>query len=458
MPDAPASRLLVVDDDPAMRELLALGLGTPELAVETAPGAEAALARVASSDIDLVITDLRMPGVTGLELCSRIAEQSPGLPVIVLTAFGDYEAAVSAVRAGAYDFIPKPVRIDVLRLAVERALAHARLRREVHRLKDALGAPGPLGVIGESAAMREVFDLVQRAGPSGSSILVTGESGTGKELIAKAIHDTSGARGRFVAVNCAAIPEQLLESELFGHERGAFTDARSARTGLFTEANGGTLLLDEIGEMPLALQPKLLRALQERTVRPIGGRKDVPFDARLVCATHRDLGLAVEEGRFRQDLYFRVNVIEIPVPPLRARGNDVLLLASHFLRHFAERAKKGVVGFTPEVATQLLRYPWPGNVRELANVVERAVALTTHDHVTLVDLPKAVGLRRKPEVVIGSDASELVPLEEMERRYVLHVLDAVGGSRTAAAKILGVDRTTLWRRLERYGLKEATEK
>jgi DNA-binding NtrC family response regulator len=458
MSDASTSRLLVVDDDDAMRDLLTVGLATPERAVEAAAGAEAALVRVASGDIDLVITDLRMPGITGLELCSRIAEQSPGLPVIVLTAFGDYDAAVSAVRAGAYDFIPKPVRIDVLRLAVERALAHARLRREVHRLKDALETPSAFGIIGESAAMRQVTDLVQRAAPSGSSILVTGESGTGKELIARAIHESSGARGRFVAVNCAAIPEQLLESELFGHERGAFTDARSARTGLFSEADGGTLLLDEIGEMPLGLQPKLLRALQERTIRPIGGRRDIPFDARLVCATHRDLGLAVEEGRFRQDLYFRVNVIEIPVPPLRARGNDVLLLATHFLRHFAGRAKKAVVGFTPDVAAHLLHYPWPGNVRELANVVERAVALTTHDHVTVADLPKAVIERRKAEVVIGSDAAELVPLEEMERRYVLHVLESVGGSRTAAAKILGVDRTTLWRRLERYGVKETAEK
>jgi two-component system, NtrC family, response regulator AtoC len=451
-----SSRILAVDDDSAMRDLLEQGLASEKVAVETASGGQAALNRVASGDIDLVITDLRMPGLGGLELCARIAEQSPGLPVIVLTAFGDYETAVSAVRAGAYDFLAKPVRMDVLRLAVERTLSHARLRREVRRLKSSLEAWHPASIIGESGAMRELLDLVSRVASSASSVLITGESGTGKEVIARAIHAQSHANGRFVAVNCAAIPEQLLESELFGHEKGAFTDAKSARTGLFAEANGGTLFLDEIGELPLGLQPKLLRALQERTIRPIGGRKDLPFDARLVSATNRDLDLAVEEGRFRQDLYFRVNVIEVPIPPLRARGSDVLLLATHFLREFAQRAKKGVAGLTPEVAAQFLRYPWPGNVRELANVIERAVALTAHDHVTLADLPKAIVERRGAEVVIGSDASELTSLEEMERRYVLHVLDSVGGSRTAAAKILGVDRTTLWRRLERYGVKPET--
>jgi two-component system, NtrC family, response regulator AtoC len=447
------SRVLVVDDDQPMRDLLVQGLTAETTAVEAVASGQQALTRVASGDIDLVVTDLRMPGLGGLELCSRIVEQSPGLPVIVMTAFGDYETAVSAVRAGAYDFMAKPVRLDVLRLAVERAVSHSRLRREVRRLKSSLEAKQAAGIIGQSRAMRELMDLLARVAPSGSSVLVTGESGTGKEVIAKALHDQSGASGRFVAVNCAAIPEQLLESELFGHEKGAFTDAKTSRAGLFAEANGGTLFLDEIGEMPLGLQPKLLRALQERTVRPIGGRRDIPFDARLICATNRDLALAVEEGRFRQDLYFRVNVIEVPIPPLRARGNDVLLLATHFLKEFATRAKKAVEGLTPEAAAQLLRYPWPGNVRELANVVERAVALTANDHITLADLPKTVQERRGPEVIIGTDASELVSLEEMERRYVLHVLESVGGSRTAAAKILGVDRTTLWRRLERYGVK-----
>jgi two-component system, NtrC family, response regulator AtoC len=456
---AEPSRILVVDDDRAMREVIVEGLTQPEWVVESAAEAQSALVKVASGDIDVVITDLRMPGLSGLELCARIAEQSPGVPVIVLTAFGDYEAAVEAVRAGAYDFLAKPVRLDVLRIAVDRALSHQRLRREVRRLRRASEeATQPSAIIGESRAMREVLDVVARVAVSGSSVLVTGESGTGKELVARALHEQGGAKGAFVAVNCAAIPEQLLESELFGHERGAFTDARSARAGLFVEASDGTLFLDEIAELPLGLQPKLLRALQERTIRPLGSRKDVPFETRLVTATNRDLGLAVEEGRFRQDLYFRVNVIEIPVPPLRARGNDVLLLAARFLEDFARRAKKAVVGFTPEVAQQFLQYAWPGNVRELSNVVERAVALTAHDHVTVADLPKHLVQRRRSEVVFGTDESELVTLEEMERRYVLHVLESVGGSRTATAKVLGLDRSTLWRRLERYGVKAPNSK
>ncbi|HMA91925.1 MAG TPA: sigma-54 dependent transcriptional regulator [Polyangiaceae bacterium] len=454
MPVSERSRVLVVDDDAAMRAMLAEGLASETTSIETVAGAAAALERVASGEIDVVVTDLRMPGQSGLDLCTQVVQQTSALPVIVLTAFGDFETAVEAVRAGAYDFISKPVHLEVLRIAVDRALTHGQLRREVRRLRGSLEGKHFAGtLIGESRAMREVFDIIVRLADSGSSVLVTGESGTGKELVARALHDQSLSKGPFVAVNCAAIPEQLLESELFGHEKGAFTDAKTARAGLFMEANGGTLFLDEIGELPLGLQPKLLRALQERTIRPVGGRKDIPFDARLVAATNRDLSLAVEEGRFRQDLYFRVNVIELPIPPLRARGNDVLLLATHFLQGFNQRTKKGVVGLTPEVAAQFLQYNWPGNVRELSNIIERAVALTCHDHVTLADLPKHLVQNRRTEVVIGSDASELVSLEEMERRYVLHVLESVGGSRTAASKILGLDRTTLWRRLERYGVK-----
>jgi len=458
MPGEEMSHVLLVDDDSSMCELLEQGLTDPATAVESVHDSGAALDRIAAGDIDLVITDLRMPGLSGTELCQRIV-QNAGPPVIVLTAFGDYETAVEAVRAGAYDFIAKPVRIEVLKIAVKRALAHARLHREVRRLKSSLDRGSTSSaLLGESRAMQEVQDLIARAAPSASSVLVTGESGTGKELVAKALHDQSHLRGPFVAVNCAAIPEQLLESELFGHERGAYTDARGTRTGLFVQANGGTLFLDEIGELPLGLQPKLLRALQERTVRPLGGSRLVPFDARIIAATNRDLEFDVEEGRFRQDLYFRVNVIEIPVPSLRARGNDVLLLSMHFLRQCAERAHKAVTALTPEAANHFLRYPWPGNVRELSNVIERAVALTSHDHITVADLPRRVVEQERSASIIGSDPSELVPLEEMERRYILHVLSAAGGSRTAAAKILGLDRSTLWRRLDRYGVARSESK
>jgi DNA-binding NtrC family response regulator len=296
-----------------------------------------------------------------------------------------------------------------------------------------------------------VYELIDRVADSDTSVLITGESGTGKEVAARALH----ARGRrhsgpFVAINCAAMPEALLESELFGHVRGAFTDAKTSRSGLFVKADGGTLFLDEVGELPLTLQPKLLRALQERTVRPVGGEAEVAFDARIVAATNRDLELAVEEGRFREDLYYRLNVIGLELPPLRARGNDVLLLAQRFLEHFATRSGKRVVGLSPAVAQRLLAYSWPGNVRELQNCIERAVALTAYEQLTVEDLPDRIRDYRAPNPQTQSqDVSELVSLEEMERRYIQRVLETVGGSRTLASRILGVDRKTLYRKLGR---------
>jgi two-component system, NtrC family, response regulator AtoC len=429
-----------------------------ERAVQTKSSPRDALAELTSTTFDLVITDLRMAGgVDGIELCRRIVAQAPDVPVIVLTAFGDYDTAVAAMRAGAYDFLSKPVKLDVLEIAVARALEHRHLHREVKRLAFALSAGAPTtrekfeSLVGTSPAMDRVFHLLTRIAPSDSSVLITGESGTGKELVARALHDKSPRRAApFVAINCAAMPEALLESELFGHEKGAFTDAKTARTGLFVEANGGTIFLDEVGELPLPLQPKLLRALQERTVRPIGGRKEIPFDVRLIAATNRDLESATEEGRFREDLFFRLNVIEVPLPPLRERGSDVLALAQHFLVRFAQRAKKSIVGLTPSVAKHLLEYDWPGNVRELHNVIERAVALAGNDHITAEDLAdKITQSQRRPRAPIPLDLGELVSLDEMERRYILHVLEASNGSRNVAARILGLDRTTLWRRLER---------
>jgi two-component system response regulator HydG len=298
--------------------------------------------------------------------------------------------------------------------------------------------------------MTDVYALLSRLAGSDSTVLVHGESGTGKELVARALHDEGArARGPFVAINCAAMPEGLLESELFGHAKGAFTDAKTARAGLFVDATGGTLFLDEIAEMPLGLQAKLLRALQERTVRPIGQRKEIPFDVRLVVATNRDLETEIQEKRFREDLYFRINVVEVELPPLRSRGNDVLLLAHRFLADFATKVGKPLRGFTPDATKRLLDYSWPGNVRELQNTIERAVALAARELVTVDDLPARIVRAKRSEVLLADDPSELVTLVEMEARYIRHVLRASGGSKVAAAKTLGLDRTTLWRKLER---------
>jgi len=297
-----------------------------------------------------------------------------------------------------------------------------------------------------------VHELLARIADSDASVLVSGESGTGKEVVARALHARGKRKGGpFVAVNCAAVPEALIESELFGHVKGAFTDARAARPGLFAQAHGGTVFLDEIGELPLSMQPKLLRALQERAVRPVGGDAEVPFDARVIAATNRDLEALVEERRFREDLFYRIVVLHVELPPLRARGGDVLLLADRFLETFAARAAKPIRGFAPPAAEKLLAYAWPGNVRELMNVVERAVALTEGELIGVPDLPAKIREHRSTHVIVtGDDPTDLVPLEEVEKRYALRVLSAAGGNKTLAAKILGLDRKTLHRKLERW--------
>ncbi|WP_434346238.1 sigma-54-dependent transcriptional regulator [Myxococcus virescens] len=445
-------RVLVVEDEREMRAMLEKGLTRRGFTPVALPSADEALVRLAAEDFDVVLTDLRMPGMDGLALCERIALNRPDIPVVVVTAFGSLETAVAAIRAGAYDFVTKPIDVDALVLVLERAVQHRALREEVRRLRQELGRREDSGtVVGESPAMKQAYALIDRVADLDSTVLITGESGTGKEVAARAVH-TRGRRkdGPFVAINCAAMPEALLESELFGHAKGAFTDAKAARTGLFVQANGGTLFLDEVGELPLTLQPKLLRALQERTVRPVGGDTELPFDARIVAATNRDLELAVEEDRFREDLYYRLNVIGVELPPLRARGNDVLALSQRFIEQFASRTGKRVLGLSPGAAQRLLAYGWPGNVRELQNCLERAVALTSFEEITVDDLPERVRNYSQPRVVPETqDASELVTLEQLERRYIHRVLEAVGGSRTLAARILGVDRKTLYRKLER---------
>jgi two-component system response regulator HydG len=447
-------RVLLVDDDPAMCTMVRAHLTKRDYEVTTREVAADAFEILRASDFDAVITDLQMRGMDGLELCERIVADRPDVPVIVITAFGSLELAIAAIRAGAYDFVPKPFDIQQLCIALDRAIQHRGLREEVKRLREAARPPEEGELFGDSAAMRGVLDLLERVRDSESSVLITGESGTGKELVARALHRRSHRQGGpFVAINCAAVPETLLESELFGHARGAFTDARTARTGLFVQAGGGTLFFDEIGELPIALQPKLLRALQERRVRPLGGDGEVAVDARIVAATNRDLETAVAERGFREDLYYRINVIHIELPPLRARGSDILLLAQQFLERSAASAGKRMRGISPAAADRLVSYSWPGNVRELQNCIERAVALARYDDIVVEDLPEKIrSYHRSHVVVAGDDPSELVSMEELERRYIVRVLEAAGGNKTLAARILGFDRTTLYRKLERYGL------
>jgi two-component system response regulator AtoC len=452
-----SGRVLVADDDRSMCELLQAGLARRGFEVTWRTSAAEALAAMSEGDFDVIVTDLNMPGTNGLELCERVTANRPDVPVVVITAFGSMDTAVAAIRAGAYDFITKPFEMDVLRLTLDRAAQHHRLRDEVKRLRQAVTESRGFGeILGSSPPMRQVLDLVNRAAESDATALITGESGTGKELVARALHQHSRRHdGPFIAVSCAAMPEALLESELFGHARGAFTDAKIPRTGLLLQASGGTLLLDEIGDMPLELQPKLLRALEDRRIRPLGENSERPFDVRLVCATNRDLEADVEEKRFRADLFYRINVIHIELPPLRERDGDVLPLAQHFVQHFSRAVGKPVAGVSTAAAEKLLAYSWPGNVRELRNCIERAVALTRFEEIAVEDLPEKVQNYRRSRVVVDLDDTEhLASMEEVERRYILRVLEAAGGQRTRAAQILGLDRKTLYRKLERWGISE----
>jgi two-component system, NtrC family, response regulator AtoC len=446
-------RVLVVDDDKSMIELLSERLKRRQFEVVTALGAAEARVAFDSAEADVVVTDLNMPGQSGIQFCEWVVTNRSDTPVIVITAFGSLDTAIAAIRAGAYDFIPKPFEIDVLAIALERAIKHRELHHEVKRLRTLLDATRGMGeLLGESPVMLELKELMARVAESQASVLVTGESGTGKEVVARLLHQKgSRADHPFLALNCAAMPEHLIESELFGHVRGAFTDAKTDKVGLFAQANRGTLFLDEIGDMPLSLQPKLLRVLEERKVRPVGGGKEVPIDLRLISATHRDLEDAIVQGQFREDLYFRLNVIQMALPPLRARGNDALLIAQFFVETFAKQAGKAVVGLSPEAAERLLSYAWPGNVRELRNAIERAVALTRHENITVDDLPERIRAYKVSHVLVAShDPEELVNLAEVEKRYIARVLGAVGGNKSTAARILGIDRTTLYKKLQQY--------
>ena len=423
---ASKSRILVVDDDPAMRDMVATHLTRQGYPVATCASAAEALA-VPNESIDVVVTDMRMPDQDGLVLCRALQARMPAVPVILTTAFGSMDIAIAALRAGAFDFLPKPFRIDTLIAVIERANGHRERRL----------APTAT-LFGESAELSELRTRVARLGASEAPVLVRGESGTGKELVVRALHAASPrAAGPLIAVNCAAMPAALLESELFGHARGAFTGAHGDAPGLFAAARGGTLFLDEIGELPLELQPKLLRALQERAVRPVGASAEVPVDVRVIAATHRDLEALVAAGMFREDLYFRVHVLTLTVPPLRARGGDPVVLAKHFT------AKP----LAPAVEALFAAYPWPGNVRELESAIAHATALATGDQIEIADLPDR--LRAWTSKLPPSD-DPLCSLAELERRHVARVLERAGGNKAAAARVLGIERKTLYRMLDRW--------
>jgi two-component system response regulator HydG len=449
-------RLLLVDDDASMCEMLELDLRQRGYAVDWCTSVEEAAPRTAQSDAyDVVITDLNLRGGSGLTLCKDIVARLPNLPVIIITAFGSIETAVQAIRLGAYDFITKPFEFEVLALTVERAIAHRVLKSEVDRLRREVATHPPRfgELLGKSQPMVDLFRLLHRVADTSTTVLITGESGVGKELVARALHDQSRrARAPFVAINCGALPESLLESELFGHMKGSFTDARADRQGVFREAEGGTLFLDEIGELPIALQPKLLRVLQERVVRPVGGNKELSVDVRIVCATNVELSQAVEQGRFREDLFYRLDVVHLEVPPLRTRGTDVLMLAQAFLSRLAKREGRPVLALSPEVAERFVSYDWPGNVRELLNCLERVVALSGSEVISLEDLPPRVKDHARAGTVVP-DASEpalMLPLSEMEKRYILKVLEGLKGNKRRAAEVLGLDRSTLYRKLQTY--------
>jgi DNA-binding NtrC family response regulator len=370
-----------------------------------------------------------------------------------MTGHGDLETAIAAIRTGVYDFLQKPVALETLVVALTRAVRHKTLEEELLRLRD---QPDPTGashrIIGNSPQIREVQNLARRVAAADISVLITGESGTGKELVARTIHEQSPRRkGPFIPLNCAAVPAPLLESELFGHVAGAFTDAKGDHEGLFEQARGGTLLLDEIGDMPLEMQAKLLRAVQEGKARPVGGTEEKEFDCRILAATNKDLEEELDEGRFREDLYYRLNVVNIVLPPLRARGNDVLELAQHFIEQAGRRLGREVKGFSRPVAERLLRYDWPGNIRELANSMERAVALTRFSELTVDDLPEKLRDYRVTRNVLDA-VPEMVSLEEVERLHIERVLKSVDGNKSKAANILGVDRRTLYRKVERFGI------
>lgn len=447
--------ILVVDDDPAHRTMLRTLLSGWRYAIIEANDGSIAIEMVHDQAFDLILMDIRMVKVSGLEALAEIKTFNPAIPVIIMTAYSSVESAVEALKVGAYDYLTKPLDFDELRLSMERAMDHRRLREENQALRETLGSHfDSRNIIGRSPAMARLLETVAQVAPSEATVLIAGESGTGKEMIAGAIHFNSPRKdGPFIKINCAAITETLLESELFGHEKGAFTGAHRTKEGRFRQAHGGSLFLDEISEMSLAMQVKVLRVLQEREITRVGGEEVIPVDVRIITATNKDLQQEIRAGRFREDLYYRLNVVALNMPPLRERPEDIPLLAQYFLTMFSETNRKRIKGFTPQSMDRLLRYDWPGNVRELMNAVERGVVLSRSEYITEEELPLV--LRDTPvtgELPLIDALPPDTPLNEVERATILKTLDAVGGNKSEAARRLGITRRTLHKKLKLYGV------
>jgi DNA-binding NtrC family response regulator len=442
-------RILVVDDDAAVVEYLCERLATRGYEPVGSTSSLQALARLQQEDFDLVISDVEMPELRGVELLAAILEAKPTQLVLLITAYGSVEMAVAAVQAGACDFLTKPFQIEALFHAIERAFSERMLKREVVRLRAAMIDPeAAKTVVAKSAAMRRVLDLARRAAGTNTSVLITGETGSGKGVLARFIHDHSPRREQpFVQLNCAAVPATLAESELFGVRRGAFTDAREDREGMFVAAGAGTLFLDEIGELSLDVQAKLLHALETSTVRPLGGNAEVRTNARFIAATNRSPEALLRDGKFRPDLYYRINVVRIEVPPLRERRDDILPLVDGMLARAGDKHGRPLIGISAKAIKLLVRHSWPGNVRELANVVERAVAMAEHDTILPEDLDFLPGPDGEPGPALDTAVEHGLSLEEVERTYIQRVVEAHGGNKAAAARLLGITRRTLYRKL-----------
>jgi two-component system response regulator AtoC len=448
-------RILIVDDDPGLRESLELVLAAEGYAVVGARSADEALGQLEQAPVDVVLCDLRMPGMNGMELLPELVRRLPAATVIMMSAFGSADLAIEAMKRGAYDYLAKPFAPSEILLAIRKARERERLRRSNQLLRREIQR-GERPIVAASEGMIRVLEVVERAAEFKATVLLTGESGTGKEVLARAIHAQSGRREEaFVAVNCGAIPETLLESELFGHTRGAFTGADRARRGLFAEADGGTLFLDEIGELPVPLQVKLLRVLQEEEVRPLGESKPFHVNVRVIAATARELEEEVAAGRFREDLFYRLNVVRIPVPPLRERREDISVLVDHLVGRARETLGKPIRSVADDALARLLAYPWPGNVRELENVIERAVILAESDRITLRDLPEnVVSPELRPGAAGAGDLSLRRARKALEADLIERALRATGGNRTHAAKLLEISHRALLYKIKEYGIRD----